>query len=320
MTDDARPVAASTSSTPIAGGRPVLRPIPGWVVAVGVPVMLLVAVGAVWLLLGFGVDGTKLDVIRTGGALGVGLGGVLVLWLGIRGQRSTKLDLLAKYEAHELAERTAANTLAHQQQTAADARHDAAERRITGLYTKAADQLGSDKAAVRLAGLYALERLAQNTPGQREVIGNLLCAYLRMPFRPADGTLPAEADQDARDRNDARIQEQEARQTALDVLARHASVAGPAHWPELAVRLQRANLGGADLRSASLSGADLSGADLNGADLRGANLREVGLEQADLTRGEVALGKLRPGGSARGEVISGGPARGEAEPGAPGPG
>jgi hypothetical protein len=52
------------------------------------------------------------------------------------------------------------------------------------LYTKAADQLGSDNAAVRLAGLYALERLAQNTPKLRQTVGEVLCAYLRMPFTP----------------------------------------------------------------------------------------------------------------------------------------
>ncbi|WP_147460210.1 hypothetical protein [Actinokineospora cianjurensis] len=51
--------------------------------------MLLVAVGAVWLLLGLRVDGAKLDVIRTGDALDVGLGGFLALWLAVRKQRST---------------------------------------------------------------------------------------------------------------------------------------------------------------------------------------------------------------------------------------
>ncbi|WP_336215879.1 hypothetical protein [Nonomuraea sp. LPB2021202275-12-8] len=33
--------------------------------------------------------------------------------------------------------------------------HDAAERRVTELYTKAAEQLGNAPAPVRLAGLYA---------------------------------------------------------------------------------------------------------------------------------------------------------------------
>jgi hypothetical protein len=37
---------------------------------------------------------------------------------------------------------------------------DATERRITELYTKAAELLGSGQVSVRMAGLYALERLA----------------------------------------------------------------------------------------------------------------------------------------------------------------
>jgi hypothetical protein len=58
---------------------------------------------------------------------------------------------------------------------------DATERRITELYTKAADQLGSDQAPVRLAGLYALERLAHSTVEHRQTIVDVICAYLRMP-------------------------------------------------------------------------------------------------------------------------------------------
>jgi uncharacterized protein YjbI with pentapeptide repeats len=49
-------------------------------------------------------------------------------------------------------------------------------------FTKASDQLGSDKAPVRLAGMYALEDLAQGTPSQRQTTVNVLCAYLRMPY------------------------------------------------------------------------------------------------------------------------------------------
>ncbi|MEV4186322.1 hypothetical protein AB0J28_33335 [Streptosporangium canum] len=36
--------------------------------------------------------------------------------------------------------------------------------------------------AVRLGGLYALERLARNNPGHRQTIVNVICAYLRMPY------------------------------------------------------------------------------------------------------------------------------------------
>jgi uncharacterized protein YjbI with pentapeptide repeats len=62
---------------------------------------------------------------------------------------------------------------------------DATEPRITELYTKAVEQLGSDRAAVRLGGLYALERLAQDNPAHRQTIVDVICAYLRMPFSPA---------------------------------------------------------------------------------------------------------------------------------------
>jgi len=54
------------------------------------------------------------------------------------------------------------------------------------LYAKAADQLGSAKAPVRLAGVHTLEEVALADPGQRQAVVDLLCAYLRMPYRPPE--------------------------------------------------------------------------------------------------------------------------------------
>jgi hypothetical protein len=133
-------------------------------IAFGGVILALVAAGVVALLLTLGISSNQLDAIRTGGTLVVGAGGAVALLLAARRQRSTELELEQKYEA------------------AVDARTDATERRITELYIKAADQLGSDKAPVRLAGLYALERLAQGTPHLRQTIVNVICAYLRMPY------------------------------------------------------------------------------------------------------------------------------------------
>lgn len=48
-------------------------------------------------------------------------------------------------------------------------------------YQEAASQLGQDKAAVRLAGVYAMARLADDWPEQRQTCIDVLCAYLRMP-------------------------------------------------------------------------------------------------------------------------------------------
>ena len=65
---------------------------------------------------------------------------------------------------------------------------DATERSITELYTKAVEELGSDKVRIRRRGLYALERLAQDNPAHRQTIVNVICAYLRMPFSPTAPT------------------------------------------------------------------------------------------------------------------------------------
>ncbi len=91
----------------------------------------------------------------------IGTGGAVALLLTARRQRYTELSLL-------------------------HTDRDATERRITELYTKAADQLGSAQAPVRLAGLYALERLAHSTIEHRQTIVDVICAYLRMPYTPRD--------------------------------------------------------------------------------------------------------------------------------------
>ena len=152
------------------GIRPKWRPIPFWpwtlaaaaavVIGASVSIILLLAIA------GGAKPGTdranaRLDAVRTGLAVGAGIGAAAGLVLAFRRQ--------------------------HHQEIATDLTDwDATERRITELYTKAVEQLGSDKAPVRLGGLYALERLAQDNPAHRQTIVNVICAYLRMPFYPED--------------------------------------------------------------------------------------------------------------------------------------
>lgn len=130
--------------------------------SVGLALVALAAVVLLWVFLGTGsaVDARRLDAIRTAASLVIGAGGAAALLLAARRQRYVELDLEQK-------------------------EHDADERRLTELYGKAADQLGSDKPPVRLAGVYALERLAHDHPQHRQTVVNLLCAYLRMPYTPA---------------------------------------------------------------------------------------------------------------------------------------
>jgi uncharacterized protein YjbI with pentapeptide repeats len=61
--------------------------------------------------------------------------------------------------------------------------HRADASQLADRYTTAAEQLGHDQAAVRLAGVYALARLADDWEEQRQVCIDVLCAYLRMPYQ-----------------------------------------------------------------------------------------------------------------------------------------
>jgi hypothetical protein len=122
--------------------------------------------------------------------------------------------------------------------------HDATERRVTELYGKAADQLGSDKAPVRLAGLYALERLAQENPAHRQTIVDLICAYLRMPARPPSA--PSSAPSRLRGRRSESAEEGEVRQAAMDLLAKHLRPGSDdrprSFWPDIELNLSGTTL------------------------------------------------------------------------------
>jgi hypothetical protein len=135
-----------------------------------VAVVITAFVVTIWLLTiashakpGTDQANARLDAVRTGLAAGAGAGAAVGLMLAFRRQH-------------------------HQEVATVLTDRDATERRITELYTKAVEQLGSDKAPVRLGGLYALERLAQDNLAHRQTIVNVICAYLRMPYSP---TAPA---------------------------------------------------------------------------------------------------------------------------------
>ncbi|MFD7184968.1 hypothetical protein ACFV90_33860 [Streptomyces sp. NPDC059904] len=107
---------------------------------------------------------TQLELAKLAFAVVAGLGALVALVTGYRRQR---LDEAAQILARKVAKETA---------------HDATERRITELYGQSVEQLGHERAAVRLGGLYALERLAQDNEDHRKTVASVICAYLRMPF------------------------------------------------------------------------------------------------------------------------------------------
>jgi uncharacterized protein YjbI with pentapeptide repeats len=141
---------------------------------------------------------------------------------------------------------------------------DLVARQITDLSAKASEQLGSDKAAVRIGGLTDLERLAQSHPELRQTVVDRLCAYLRAPFDPP-GEIPAGDD------HVARRLELDVRRTAQRVLARH--LRWPADLPEMPETFwDGINL---DLRDAVLVDLNLDHCRVQDADFVNAQLHGV---------------------------------------------
>jgi ClpP class serine protease len=60
-------------------------------------------------------------------------------------------------------------------------------RTLNERFATAAEQLGSDKPAVRLAGVYAMAGLADDWEENRQTCVDVLCAYLRLPYEPDPG-------------------------------------------------------------------------------------------------------------------------------------
>ena len=144
--------------------------------------------------------------------------------------------------------------------------------------------LADDKLEVRLGGIYALERIARDSPTDQNAVTEVLATYVRQhaPWR-------LEQTQSKRVRADV--------QAILTVLGRRAWAGGEEetldlHETSLAAaylpfaRFGRAYLYEANLRGAMLYSADLRGAWLWKAHLHDAVLEDAHLEGADLTAAE----------------------------------
>jgi uncharacterized protein YjbI with pentapeptide repeats len=147
----------------------------------------------------------------------------------------------------------------------------AREGQITTRYAEAVKQLGDEGLlAVRIGGIYSLERIARDSDRDAPTVVALLSAFVRRSPREDGSRLLSDRAPDA--------------QIALSVLIGFHGVA-PAN-------LRNADLRGADLRDAVLTDADLRDANLTDADLRGAKLPNAKLTGATVTNANMGLAVL----------------------------
>lgn len=160
----------------------------------------------------------------------------------------------------------------------------AEQGQVTDRYTKAIEQLGSEKVDVRIGGIYALELVARDSGRDHPTVIEVLCTFIRehspgaQPFEEPGSYLSSKPAPDV--------------QAALTVIGRR----DPRHDLRpidlSGLNLARAHFVGANLVRASFDGTCLAGADftnanlsyawLSGATLAGAHLHHASLDHAEL--------------------------------------
>jgi Pentapeptide repeats (8 copies) len=165
---------------------------------------------------------------------------------------------------------------------------------LTDRFTRAIDQIGSDKLEIRLGGIYALEQVARDSEVDRAQVIDVLVAFvkertLRLPDTLRTVPVPPGADEASEHWPTVDVQ------AALTVLGRRSPPIESLDFQSVRLRgavLRGAQLAGAYFSRADLKGADFTGADLSNADLWQANLTSARFDEADLSGAQLALADL----------------------------
>ncbi|MFB7462238.1 pentapeptide repeat-containing protein [Streptomyces sp. NPDC056224] len=203
------------------------------------------------------------------------------------------------------------------------------EGHITDRFSRAVDQLGSEKLDVRIGGLYALWRIADHSAHDREAVVSIMAAFLRthLPWPPQGPESPAaQTSVNSVPPLETRAADAQVALTGLGMLFQdrrpdwlnlsytdlrradcdglwlhHMNFDGEASLTAANMRhvelgtsiLHRSRCIEADLRGARMVRADLRDADFCDADLREANLRKARCRGTKFTGADLSLADLR---------------------------
>ena len=230
-----------------------------------------------WLRAGSSETATNGDALRNAGII---LGGVLALVFALwRGWVAEQQSATAQHQA-DIAQRSLMNEQ----------------------YERGAEMLGNAVLSVRLGGIYALRRLAEEHPEQYHIqIMELLCAFVRYPTRDSSVVRPPDLDDEFGSyMRTLRPDVQETMQAigsrssaglSLEISRGSKPYMRDAHLVYL--QLQDANLSRAWLTNANLSLAVLPDVDLSCARLREATLLGTHLRRANLSNAKLWCANLR---------------------------
>ncbi len=165
------------------------------------------------------------------------------------------------------------------------------EQQLTDLYVKAIEQLGSEKLQIRLGGIYALERIARESPKDHWPIMEVLTAFVRANASFNEETepyltfeKPGSTPTPEKPRTDI--------QAVLTVLGRTA-VAYAQEGEKRTLDLRATYLAGVDLHNANLQRALLWKSDLQYANLMEANFCKAEFYKANLQKANCEKANLK---------------------------
>ena len=153
-------------------------------------------------------------------------------------------------------------------------------------YQKGAEMLGNSALAVRMGGIYALQRLTEDHPKQFYIqMMELLCAFVRLPTE--DKNLKQRQMEDEGKHDKASLSVREDVQAVIVAIGSLRKTGKELEKDDFKLNLQRAHL-----RSGDFPGVNLSGANLSGANLSRAHLTQICPTQAQMGHGGKSVRRI----------------------------
>ncbi|MEV2277882.1 pentapeptide repeat-containing protein [Nocardiopsis sp. NPDC049922] len=152
--------------------------------------------------------------------------------------------------------------IAYRRQKSTEEREEReATKLFTERFTTAVRQLGEEHAAVRLGGVHALARLADDAPDDRDdlvqMVIDVLCAYLRIPYAAAPGPRSEDTNDEQAAEHHRRDLEfssfREVRHTVIHIIGNH--LRDGTKWCRMKYDFTRVVFDGGDLNGAKFFGS-----------------------------------------------------------------
>ena len=216
------------------------------------------------------------------------VGGVVALFVALWRSRVAERQAAASQDQSEAAQRQA-NT--------------AQQGLLNERYQRATEMLGSEVLSVRLGGITALQRLAQEHPQEFHTqVMQLFCAFARNPTGSEEKRGPRYRVFYPEEPRDIPLLREDVQAVLSAIGSRGEDGMRLEMAASFTLDLYGVDIGGASLAGANLSGADLQRANLvhagfqsatlSGADLQGANLHRAFLSDANLSRAKLGGANL----------------------------